>query len=255
MRGGRRTARKGKDGKILPPAASKGPTLARHINFALPWGAPPAARIAIAREFAQWIRAEFNCAGLLAVHNKTTAEANDGHLVISDREVDSVGNVGRKIRALNSIETKVHAYDPAQPRSENEGGACEKIRAKFADICNEALRQHGAPTITHKSYERQGLSIVPQKKRSRTAEMKAARISAGAIVRAKPLQWPANQIRKMRDLRKKRMAAEHQRQRAESPYLHAISVEIADAQTAPHNVSGGFGLSSETPRSRARTIM
>lgn len=237
MRGGRRTERKLPDGTTLPPKPSQGPTLARHIDTALPWGAPPNARLEIAQRFARHLRTEFGCAVFYGVHNKSDAACNDAHFLITDREVDEAGRVGKKIRGLNNFATTAKARASGEIGQGEVGGSCEKLRAKFAEICNEALATHGAETVTHKSYERQGLQLTPQKKRNRAAELKAARIAAREIIHAPHPALTAHASRSIRNLRKTRLRAEQERQSALARQATNREMDLAQIRAAARAVA------------------
>jgi len=88
-------------GKSCPAKGSQGPILAREIIVALPYGVPAETRVRIVQELAEFLRSEFGCAVVYAVHNKADIEANDGHLVVSERAFRQEWPYRRKKSALS----------------------------------------------------------------------------------------------------------------------------------------------------------
>lgn len=123
--------------------------VAREITIALPAELPPRWREMLAVEFGHYLRDRFGVAVDLAIH-KPSARGDDrnehAHLLFTTREVNDLGNFGRKTRELDEIQT-------SRP-------ALEEMRQAWADACNAALRLYGSTArVDHRSYQRQGLDV------------------------------------------------------------------------------------------------
>jgi hypothetical protein len=227
MRGGRRQ-KDPSTGEVIYVERSQGPVLARHINFALPFGVPAETRIAIAREFAEFVRAHLGAAVILGVHNKLNVVANDGHLVVSERAVGADGKVGAKIRALNGIASTARG-------SATTDSTCETMRATYAAICNRHLDAIGAAKVFHESYARRGIAKIPQQKRNRAKEKRAARIGGKEVAVAPFVPAMGHALRQMRQLRQQRQLAAQQAicdaTPAYNPTVLSPSAEIVRPQT------------------------
>ena len=232
MRGGRRQ-RNPDTNEIMPIERSHGPVLARHIDVALPFGVPAETRIAIAREFAEFLHEHFGTVVIFAVHNKLNLPANDGHYIIPERKVGADGKVGAKIRELNGIASTARPAKLSTELAETAPtSTCETLRATYAAICNRHLDAVGAAKIAHESYARRGIVKTPQMKRNRAAEMRTARIG-GREVASAPLVVPTGfDLRRMRKRRMERRTAIEQSMHASvGADLSALNAEIGGRQT------------------------
>ena len=127
----------------------KNSTVGRRMTIALPHEISVKDRWSCAEKFGEFMHQEYGLAVVVAMHapDKGGSQKNwHAHLTMSDRKVDQEGNFGAKARELSS-------------RKDGEAKKnLEKIREKWADICNEALEKNqNDERIDHRSYKDQGL--------------------------------------------------------------------------------------------------
>lgn len=118
---------------------------ARTMNIALPLELSRAEQAQALDDFAAWIRKTFGAATTAALHLEHTHNPH-GHLMMATRAVDDSGHFGSRIKAFDGL-----------------GGrqTVRRIRAKWADICNQYLTRHGIAPITHLSLAAQGIDEEP----------------------------------------------------------------------------------------------
>ena len=124
--------------------------VARELDAALPLGLSQSLQISLVMKFSTWISNEFQ----VVVDGNLHAKPNNPHvdLLISANAIGPDGKIGKKARGLDGIATRM-AKGP---------NAVERIRAKWAEICNQVLEAAGRPErLDHRSYKRQGIDRIP----------------------------------------------------------------------------------------------
>jgi hypothetical protein len=128
--------------------------LAREIEIALPRELSREESISLARRF---VKETFIDAGMCAdlnFHDKDSGNNPHVHVMLTMRPIEKDGSWGAKSRAIDG--KKVPTVDW------NERSKAEEWRKAWAAYCNSALTIKGAADrIDHRSYERQGLEIIP----------------------------------------------------------------------------------------------
>jgi len=124
--------------------------VARELDAALPLGLSPDQQLFLVTAFATWISETFKVAVDANLHNKPNNPHID--LLMSANAIGPDGTVGKKVRALDGIAS----------RGSKGASAVERIRAKWAELCNRVLEEAGRPErLDHRSYKRQGIDRVP----------------------------------------------------------------------------------------------
>lgn len=124
--------------------------VAREYEVALPSELPPAARRQLALDFAQEMADREGCAVDVAIHepSKDGDERNHhAHILRTTRKVEAEG-LGAKL--------------DTEKAGRNRTADLEAVRARWADLTNERLRQHGIEaTVDHRSLKAQGIDREP----------------------------------------------------------------------------------------------
>ncbi|WP_304515914.1 MobQ family relaxase, partial [Acetobacter tropicalis] len=123
---------------------------AREYVLALPAELDAKDRADLARSFASAVVKRYGVAADVALH-APSAGGDDrnyhAHILTTTREVEPDG-LGKKTRILDAAKTG--------------GPEIESLRELWAMQCNEALERHQKPArIDHRSYERQGVDMMP----------------------------------------------------------------------------------------------
>ena len=151
--------------------------LARQVEFSLPRELPQPERIKLAREMADY----FRCEGMIVdmnIHEPKSAEDNPHcHLMLTMRPLDSEGNFvknkykreyildenGNKIPRVNKNAGKVdYKFKKVSVTNWDDRDRVEVWRQEWCRIQNDYFKSHGLELFAeHRSYERQGLPIIP----------------------------------------------------------------------------------------------
>lgn len=151
--------------------------LARQVEFSLPRELPRDERIALAREMADYFRNE----GMIVdmnIHEPESAEDNPHcHLMLTMRPLDEDGNFiktkyrreyildenGNKIPRINKNTGKVdYKFKKVSVTNWDDRDRVETWRQEWCRIQNDYFKSHGLELFAeHRSYERQGLPIIP----------------------------------------------------------------------------------------------
>jgi len=128
----------------------KNSTVAREYELALPAELDGPEREALARQFAAAVVERFGVAADIAIHapgREGDQRNHHAHILTTTRVVEPDG-LGEKTRVLDAAKT---------------GSAeIESLRELWAMQCNEALERAGQTArVDHRSYERQGVEVVP----------------------------------------------------------------------------------------------
>jgi len=124
--------------------------VAREIDAALPLGLSHSRQMSMIRDFAEWISREFQVGVDANLHAKPGNPHGD--LLLTANAIGPDGQIGKKVRALDGIAS----------RGSKGPTAVERIRAKWAAICNQVLEEEGRPErLDHRSYKRQGVDRIP----------------------------------------------------------------------------------------------
>jgi hypothetical protein len=159
--------------------------LAREINIALPKELSLEQNLELVREyFRKNFVAEGMCADI-AIHDQHDNNGNvHAHIMLTTRGLNSNGTWAakeRKVFALDEHGERIPLIDPAtglqkvdgrnrkqwkreyvQSNDWNSRANAELWRESWANLCNEFLERHNhSERIDHRSYERQGLEIIP----------------------------------------------------------------------------------------------
>lgn len=129
--------------------------VAREVEVGLPHELPRAEQVALAVDFARSISKDFDVAVDVAIHAPEASWSDlrniHAHLLISTRVVDTEKGYGAKTREL----------DVSKSASE----IVERWREEWSERVNRALQDFGIEEVVdHRSYERQGVLMVPQPK-------------------------------------------------------------------------------------------
>lgn len=124
--------------------------VAREYEVALPSELPAAARRQLALDFAQEMADREGCAVDVAIHEPSKGGDNrnhHAHIMRTTRKVDAEG-LGAKL--------------DTEKAGRNRAGDLEAVRARWAELTNERLRQHGIEaTVDHRSLKAQGIDREP----------------------------------------------------------------------------------------------
>lgn len=124
--------------------------VARELDVALPLGLSHNRQLSMVRDFAEWISREFQVVVDANLHAKPGNPHAD--LLLSANAFGLDGKIGKKVRALDGIAS----------RGSKGPNAVERIRTKWAAICNQVLEEEGRPErLDHRSYMRQGIDRIP----------------------------------------------------------------------------------------------
>ena len=118
------------------------PRLAILAEFSLPWGLPEDEKIRLAHQLAQDIVDEYGAFVEVACHRKSDAlerGVDHCHLLISMREVDEDGKVGRMIRRFNGIASSM-SDDKAIVGERALSGHIVWMRKRWADMLTQATK-------------------------------------------------------------------------------------------------------------------
>lgn len=132
--------------------------VAREYEVALPSELPPAARRKLALDFAQEMADREGCAVDVAIHEpgKEGDERNHhAHILRTTRKVEADG-LGAKL--------------DTEKAGRNRTADLEAVRARWAELTNERLREHGiTAAVDHRSLKAQGIDREPTKHLGPTA--------------------------------------------------------------------------------------
>lgn len=132
--------------------------VAREYEVALPSELPPAARRKLALDFAQEMADRDGCAVDVAIHEpgKEGDERNHhAHILRTTRKVEAEG-LGAKL--------------DTEKAGRNRTADLEAVRARWAELTNERLREHGIEAaVDHRSLKAQGIEREPTKHLGPTA--------------------------------------------------------------------------------------
>jgi ATP-dependent exoDNAse (exonuclease V) alpha subunit len=145
--------------------------LAREIEFSLPRELTREQGITLVRDYVQQTFVDKGMCADVCVHDKGDGNPH-AHIMLTMRPINEDGTWGGKQKKeyiLDSDGSKI--YDPKKrqykcrsiPSSDwNDRGKAEEWRAGWEVFANAALERSGSEErINHKSYERQGLDIIP----------------------------------------------------------------------------------------------
>ncbi|MDE3032065.1 MAG: MobA/MobL family protein [Acidobacteriota bacterium] len=126
--------------------------VAREIDAALPHGLSRNQESSLAERFGKWLADTFRIAVDIGLHRKP----NNHHLdiLLSSNAVLADGSIGKKVCELDAV---------ARQRVKGAPNPVEIIRAKWAELSNEALVEAGRTEhqVDHRSYQRQGVALKP----------------------------------------------------------------------------------------------
>lgn len=129
----------------------KDAVVAREIDAALPRGLSRAQESVLAERFGRWLGDTYGVAVDVGVHRKPGNHHLD--VLISSNAVQPDGRIGGKVRELDAV---------ARQRDKQMPNPTETIRAKWAELVNQALAEAGRKErLDHRSYARQGLGLKP----------------------------------------------------------------------------------------------
>lgn len=132
--------------------------VAREYEVALPSELPPAARRQLALDFAQEMADREGCAVDVAIHEpgkEGDSRNHHAHILRTTRKVEAEG-LGAKL--------------DTEKAGRNRTADLEAVRARWAELTNERLRQHGIEaTVDHRSLKDQGIDREPTKHLGPTA--------------------------------------------------------------------------------------
>ena len=124
--------------------------VAREYEVALPSELPAAARRQLALDFAQEMADREGCAVDVAIHEPSKGGDNrnhHAHIMRTTRKVEAEG-LGAKL--------------DTEKAGRNRAADLEAVRARWAELTNERLRQHGIEaTVDHRSLKAQGIDREP----------------------------------------------------------------------------------------------
>lgn len=124
--------------------------VAREYEVALPSELPAAARRQLALDFAQEMADREGCAVDVAIHEPSKGGDNrnhHAHIMRTTRKVEAEG-LGSKL--------------DTEKAGRNRAADLEAVRARWAELTNERLRQHGIEaTVDHRSLKAQGIDREP----------------------------------------------------------------------------------------------
>jgi len=130
----------------------KNSQLSRELEIALPAELTQEQNISLVRRF---VSEQFVAMGMcadIAVHDK---KGNPhAHIMLTMRPLNEDGTWGAKVKKINKIRTATTDWD--------DRSKAEEWRKAWAAYCNTALRINKFDTlIDHRSYERQGVDLIP----------------------------------------------------------------------------------------------
>jgi len=124
--------------------------VAREYEVALPSELPAAARRQLALDFAQEMADREGCAVDVAIHEPSKGGDNrnhHAHIMRTTRKVEAEG-LGAKL--------------DTEKAGRNRAADLEAVRARWAELTNERLREHGIEaTVDHRSLKAQGIDREP----------------------------------------------------------------------------------------------
>ena len=128
----------------------KNSTVAREFEIALPAELSPEQREKLAHDFARELVKRHGCAADVAIHAPGKEGDNrnhHAHILLTTRKVEADG-----------LGAKLDTEKAGRKRSDD----LEAVRAKWADLTNERLRENGiAARVDHRSLEAQGIDREP----------------------------------------------------------------------------------------------
>jgi hypothetical protein len=129
---------------------------AREIEIALPAELTQEQNISLARRFAKEQFVDKGMCADICMHDKGDGNPH-AHIMLTMRPIEPNGKWGAKIRKVNK--------KPVYTTDWNDRGKAEEWRRAWAAYANAALRLAGKLTednvLDHRSYERQGVEIIP----------------------------------------------------------------------------------------------
>jgi len=183
--------------------------LAREVEFSLPLELTREQNISLAHDFVQRTFVSAGMCADICIHEKDGGKLH-AHVLLTMRPINDNGAWGGKQKKeyiLDRDGNKI--YDPKKrqykcrsiPSTDwNDRGNAEIWRAAWEEYANAALEKHGNEArINHRSYERQGVEIIPSIKLGVAAhqmEKRGIRTERGDINRE--IEITNNQIRQLR---------------------------------------------------------
>lgn len=117
---------------------------ARKLTLALPCECSEKERIQIMNEYRSFIHKTYSVATTIAIHNDNPKNPH-AHIMFTTRRMEN-GELTKKTRELDSLSTRSQEV--------------VRLREEWANICNKYLQRY-AVTISHLSYEAQGIDKIP----------------------------------------------------------------------------------------------
>lgn len=117
---------------------------ARKLTLALPCECSEEERIQIMNEYRSFIHKTYSVATTIAIHNDNPKNPH-AHIMFTTRRMEN-GELTKKTRELDSLSTRSQEV--------------VRLREEWANICNKYLQRY-AVTISHLSYEAQGIDKIP----------------------------------------------------------------------------------------------
>lgn len=226
--------------------------VAREYEVALPSELPADARRALAVAFAQEMADREGCAVDVAIHEPSKGGDNrnhHAHIMRTTRQVGAEG-LGAKL--------------DTEKAGRNRAADLEAVRARWAELTNEHLRQHGIEaTVDHRSLKAQGIDREPTQHLGPTATAIERRTGQASRKRLDFDQDVAERLtqakkagelerlgqvleRSILDLSGDIEAAKNQRIQEQAAELHKRALERSEAETGERYAQALKNVTTET---------
>lgn len=226
--------------------------VAREYEVALPSELPADARRQLALDFAQEMADREGCAVDVAIHEPSKGGDNrnhHAHIMRTTRKVEAEG-LGAKL--------------DTEKAGRNRTADLEAVRARWAELTNERLRQHGIEaTVDHRSLKAQGIDREPTQHLGPTATAIERRTGQASRKRLDFDQDVAERLtqakkagelerlgqvleRSILDLSGDIEAAKNQRIQEQAAELHKRALELSEAQVGERYAQALKNVTMET---------
>lgn len=226
--------------------------VAREYEVALPAELPADARRKLALDFAQEMADREGCAVDVAIHEPSKGGDNrnhHAHIMRTTRKVEAEG-LGAKL--------------DTEKAGRNRTADLEAVRARWAELTNERLRQHGIEaTVDHRSLKAQGIDREPTQHLGPTATAIERRTGQASRKRLDFDQDVAERLtqakkagelerlgqvleRSILDLSGDIEAAKNQRIQEQAAELHKRALELSEAQAGERYAQALKNVTTET---------